>query len=59
MLLPEAEYLDAERMSLAFFAMPDVDMCIETLDGSAKYPPLTAGEWIKGRYQATVDTSRS
>lgn len=48
-MLPERQYLDEARMSVVFFALPDKDVLIETLDGSGKYPPVTAGKWFNDR----------
>jgi len=54
-LIPDEKYLDTERMSLVFFAQPDNDVQIETLDGSAKYPTITSGQWLTERFAATYD----
>lgn len=54
-LIPEKRYLEHSRVSIAFFCQPDNNQCIETLDGSGKYPPVTAGGWLTDRFQATYD----
>ena len=53
-LIPEAEIKRrAPRRSLVFFVDPDPRALITCLDGSNKYPPITSGEWIKGKLLAT------
>ena len=54
-LIPEEKYLDDDRVSIAFFCQPDNDQVINTLDGSGKYPPVTAGGWLTDRFKATYD----
>ena len=44
-LIPEQETKKrALRQSLAFFAHPDNEVLVECIDGSGKYPPITAQE---------------
>lgn len=53
-LIPEVEIKRrAPRRSLVFFVDPDQSALITCLDGSNKYPPITSGEWIKGKLFAT------
>nr|XP_058970280.1 uncharacterized protein LOC131796687 [Pocillopora verrucosa] len=53
-LIPEVEIKRrVPRRSLVFFVDPDPSSLISCLDGSSKYPPITAGEWIKGKLSAT------
>eukprot|EP00058_Branchiostoma_floridae_P022065 XP_002607555.1 hypothetical protein BRAFLDRAFT_71419 [Branchiostoma floridae] len=57
-LLPETEEeRKTARRSIAFFAHPNMDAVITCLDGSNKYPPITAGEYLKQRLTATYDVS--
>ncbi|XP_066266694.1 uncharacterized protein [Branchiostoma lanceolatum] len=57
-LLPETEEgRKRARRSIAFFAHPNQDAVITCLDGSNKYPPITAGEYLKQRLTATYDVS--
>lgn len=41
--------------SLTFFLDPDEDHVIECLDGSAKYEPITAGDYIKHGFARDFD----
>ena len=43
------------RQSVAFFVRPDNGVMIECLDGSNHYPPITALEYTKQRFNATYD----
>ena len=43
------------RQSIAFFCMPDNDYPIQCIDGSNKYEPITALEWIDKRYRGNFD----
>lgn len=43
------------RRSLAFFVHPDDDTVIECLDGSQKYPPITAYDYLWQRLKATYE----
>lgn len=44
----------AERYSIAFFLDANPEAVVETLPGmSAKYPPITAGEYLKQKLHAT------
>ena len=53
-LIPEVEIKRrVPRRSLVFFVDPDPSTLITCLDGSNKYPPITSGEWIKGKLYAT------
>ncbi|KAJ7333562.1 hypothetical protein OS493_017100 [Desmophyllum pertusum] len=53
-LIPEVEIKRrVPRRSLVFFVDPDLDSLITCLDGSNKYPPITSGQWIKGKLYAT------
>jgi len=53
-VIPEVEIKRrVPRRSLVFFVDPDTDAPITCLDGSNKYPPITSGEWIKGKLFAT------
>lgn len=48
MPLPETKEKQQQvRQCLAFFASPDEDYLMECLDGSDKYEPITAGDYIK------------
>ncbi|XP_026221781.1 UPF0676 protein C1494.01-like [Anabas testudineus] len=38
------------RQSLAFFVQPDDDVLITCCDGSNKYPPITAGDYLMERF---------
>jgi isopenicillin N synthase-like dioxygenase len=46
-----------ERYSVPFFFSGNPDFLVECLptckDGGVKYPPVTAGRWIQGRYADT------
>nr|XP_020492127.1 UPF0676 protein C1494.01-like isoform X2 [Labrus bergylta] len=48
-LLPTAGD-DRTRQSLAFFVHPDDEALISCCDGSDKYPPVTAGAYLKERF---------
>ncbi|XP_068744920.1 uncharacterized protein [Montipora capricornis] len=54
-LIPEVEIKRrVPRRSLVFFVDPDPDALISCImDGSSKYPPITAGDWIKKKLLAT------
>ncbi|XP_078359477.1 uncharacterized protein LOC144643951 [Oculina patagonica] len=43
------------RRSLAFFVHPDDDTVIKCLDGSEKYPPITAYDYLWQRLYATYE----
>lgn len=46
MPLPETpEKSQQVHQSLAFFVNPDDNYVVESLDGSAKYDPITAGDY--------------
>ncbi|CAN9498877.1 unnamed protein product [Ophioblennius macclurei] len=51
-LLPSAED-SSTRQSLAFFAHPDNEALITCCDGSNKYPPVKAGEYLLQRLNDT------
>jgi len=57
-LLPEAKFLDKERVSVAFFGHADDEALLETLDGSNKYPPITARQYLRRRFSATYGTEQ-
>jgi len=40
------------RRSMAFFVHPDNDVTVSCLDGSDKYPPINAAEYLYGRLKA-------
>jgi len=53
-LIPEVEIKRrVPRRSLVFFVDPDESAQISCMDGSNKYPPVTSGQWIKNKLQAT------
>lgn len=53
-MIPEVEVKRrVPRRSLVFFADPDNDTLITCMDGTDKYPPITAAEWIKRKLRAT------
>ncbi|OQV18944.1 hypothetical protein BV898_07003 [Hypsibius exemplaris] len=41
------------RQSLAFFVHPDDNFTVKCLDGSDKYPPVSAGEYLQDRFKLT------
>ncbi|XP_055356093.1 uncharacterized protein LOC129601330 [Paramacrobiotus metropolitanus] len=41
------------RQSMAFFVHPDDNYVIRCLDGSEKYPPISAGEYLQERFKQT------
>lgn len=41
-------------MSITFFCSPDDDTVLETLDGSGKYPPITAFEHIHAKIKSVT-----
>ena len=51
----DVKYLTKDRFSVVFFAIPDDDTVVETLDGSAKYPKVTSGQWLTKRFEETYD----
>ncbi|ESO84918.1 hypothetical protein LOTGIDRAFT_168175 [Lottia gigantea] len=53
-LIPESEVLKNKgRQSIAFFIHPDVDRVITCLDGSDKYKPILASDYLKLRFSLT------
>lgn len=53
-LVPDDDHVRClERQSIAFFLHPDNDTVIECIDGSNKYPPITAAEDIAKRFAKT------
>lgn len=54
-----------ERYSIPFFFSGNPDFKVECLPGcldlelGAKYPPITVGEWMTGRYADTYGTDKS
>ena len=53
-LMPPEELKRREvRQSLAFFVHPDDAMVIECIDGSNKYPPITALDYLNQRFAVT------
>lgn len=54
-LLPEDEKIRQQsRQSIALFVHPDHDLVIEGVDGSGKYPPITAFEDTNSRMLGTI-----
>uniref|UniRef100_A0A1A8JFC1 Fe2OG dioxygenase domain-containing protein n=1 Tax=Nothobranchius kuhntae TaxID=321403 RepID=A0A1A8JFC1_NOTKU len=43
------------RQSLAFFVHPDDEALISCCDGSSKYPPITAGDYVTQRFNKTYE----
>jgi len=41
------------RRSMAFFVHPDHDVTVRCLDGSDKYPPVNATEYLLDRLKAS------
>ena len=55
-VVPKEELFHSKpRQSIAFFVRPDNDVMVECLDGSNHYPPITALEYTKQRFNATYD----
>ncbi|KAJ7333564.1 hypothetical protein OS493_017102 [Desmophyllum pertusum] len=53
-VIPEVEIKRrVPRRSFVCFFDPDLDSLITCLDGSNKYPPVIAGDWVKGKFYAT------
>ena len=53
-LIPEGELKRrVPRRSLVLFYDPDDDTMITCLDGSNKYPPIRARDWIDHQLQST------
>ena len=47
-MLPDSQSLrESPRRSIAMFADPDSDVEVVCFDGTNKYPPVNAGEYIK------------
>ena len=40
----------SKRQSMAFFVAPDNDVIVSPADGSSKYPPISALEYLTMRY---------
>ncbi|KAG7221150.1 hypothetical protein INR49_017498 [Caranx melampygus] len=55
-LLPPAGD-SSTRQSLAFFVQPDDKALITCCDGSNKYPPVTAGDYLIGRFNESYGQS--
>ena len=49
-LIPSSEAKNRVRSSLAFFVHPDNDELITCIDGSNKYPPITAAEFLAQQF---------
>ncbi|XP_078694051.1 uncharacterized protein LOC144923418 isoform X4 [Branchiostoma floridae x Branchiostoma belcheri] len=59
-LLPETEEgQKSHRRSIAFFVHPNKDTLISSLDGSNKYPPIKAGDYLDERLTSTYGGSKS
>ena len=43
------------RQSLAYFIQPDDNAMIEPIDGSGKYPPIAAADYITMRFKEAQD----
>jgi len=41
------------RSSVAFFVQPDCDVIVKCLDGSDKYPPVNAPEYLHNKLEAS------
>ena len=55
-LIPEEETKkQAVRQSIAFFTHPDNDVLVECVDGSNKYPPITALEDTRRRQYSSYN----
>ena len=55
-LLPDDEVKwRSVRQSMAFFVHPDNEIVVKCIDGSNKYPPITAREDTDRRLKATYD----
>ena len=55
-LIPEEDTKkQAVRRSIAFFVQPDNNVLVECVDGSNKYPPITAQEDTRRRYNRTYN----
>ena len=55
-LIPEEETKkQAVRRSIAFFTHPDNDVLVECVDGSNKYPPITALEDTRRRQYSSYN----
>ncbi len=55
-LVPEDEVVKGRvRQSIAFFAHPDNEVLVETIDGSNKYPPITALESQLRRFKLIIN----
>ncbi|XP_035669807.1 2-oxoglutarate-Fe(II) type oxidoreductase ppzD-like [Branchiostoma floridae] len=49
------EHRRVTRRSMAFFVNPNDDAVVTCLDGSDKYKPITAGEYVKGKIMALTN----
>ena len=54
-LIPEETKKQAVRQSIAFFTHPDNDVLVECVDGSNKYPPITALEDTRRRQYSSYN----
>jgi len=45
-LLPADQLRSQQRRSIVFFVVPDVDVTVQCLDSSDKYPPINAMDYI-------------
>ena len=53
-LMPEASNSrHLARQSIACFIHPDEDMVVECVDGSNKYPPILASDYLLKRFEET------
>ena len=54
MLIPEdAIHRQLTRRSIVFFVVPDCDVIVQCVDGSDKYPPVSAMDYIAQRTTPT------
>ncbi|XP_039598532.1 proline hydroxylase buaE [Polypterus senegalus] len=48
--LPTVEMMRGTRQSIAFFVQPDNDVMVSCLDGTNKYPPVNALQYLEDRF---------
>ncbi|KAK1159816.1 hypothetical protein AOXY_G21240 [Acipenser oxyrinchus oxyrinchus] len=58
-LLPPDDKMNTSRQSVAFFVHPDKDEIISCCDGSNKYPPVNALQYVMGRVDVSYKNANS
>ena len=57
-MIPTGEKRHQLRKSVIFFAVPDMDVVIECADGSNKYPPTNAKQYLVNEWYKTHEEDK-